>query len=281
MARTKNNRHTVVVPLTTIMDNGPEAWPPLASSPACFNALAADLGMNVDRLEFVDVVGIDDASLELLPLCHALILAYPSPSACETHLRSFPVALDNGIDANDASSNSNSAVYHCRQLVGGTCGTIAVIHALANGCGTHSPQEDTLLWQLMTKANDEDDDDDPSSSSGRLVLDSARLREAHDKCSAATAVKPGIRGRRQGRHFVTFTQQLGSSSLVMLDGRREGPVTIDSGVDATTAGGFLKTAAAHIQNLMAVTATTGDDASLFSLLALVETTTPDDSCSGG
>jgi ubiquitin carboxyl-terminal hydrolase L3 len=228
-------------------NDGPVAWPPLASSPACFNAVAADLGVGVDRLKFVDVIGIDDASLELLPLCHALVLVYPSPSACEKHLRSFPVM--DGIDA--------SGIYHCRQLVGGTCGTIAMLHALAN-CGIYSPQENTLLWRL-TKTHDGVGDD-----RSRRLLDSAELRAAHDRCSAATAVKPGVRGKRQGRHFVTFTQL--NSSLVMLDGRREGPVKISDGVDAT--GGFLRTAAAFIQKLMAVA---GDDANLFSLLALVET----------
>jgi len=245
-----------------------EAWIPLASSPNCFNNLATHLGANTNILSFVDISCLDIEYLHSLSPCHALLLTYTTISVCEGLLKQHDLISSTTTKMDDL------CFFH--QIIGGTCGTIAVIHALVNGVKkdnvlfkTFIPVDNnksSLLRKLMMMATNNDDEEGEGTSkqsSSHQLIEMPELHEAHDRCAIATATKPGIRGQKQGRHFVCFIEHEGS--LVMLDGRRQGPVQYGK-IDPTV--GFIGTAASFISNIICVA---GDSmASSFSVIALSE-----------
>lgn len=220
------------------------AWPPLASSPSALTAFGATLG--VEHGAFVDVLGLDAACLALVPApCLALLLAYPTTESAEAHLRGL------------GSPAAPSPAVLLRQLAGGTCGTVAALHALANNVAPLGvPPEAPLRRELLLDGAD-------GAERSRRVLASAAVREAHMRCAASSAVAAGRPGERQGRHFLTLLHTGGV--LTMLDGRREAAI----GCGATSPASFLTDAAAVVAGLAAAI---GDEARAveLSVLALVK-----------
>ena len=82
------------------------------------------------------------------------------------------------------------------------------------------------------------------SRRSHLLVNSARIRAAHDVSAVATATKRAKAGERQGRHFVTLVAV--GERLVLCDGRRLRP--IDCG--RTSARGFVRDAVALVGSVM-------------------------------
>ncbi|PIA19693.1 ubiquitin carboxyl-terminal hydrolase isozyme L3 [Coemansia reversa NRRL 1564] len=98
-------------------------WVPLESSPEAMNKMVYRLGVD-KAVGFNDVWGLDDELLEMVAQpVHALIFLFPS-------LEEFQAARKQ-----KAASSSNKVspnVWFMRQTIGNACGTMAIIHALAN-----------------------------------------------------------------------------------------------------------------------------------------------------
>jgi len=135
-----------------------------------------------------------------------------------------------------------------RQIVGGTCGTIAVVHAVANAlqCRDAISPESPLAKLLSDAVSVKDD---VMGTSQRFV-NSAAVRQAHQWAVSATTSansKPAA-GQRQGRHFLAFVNHNGH--LLELDGRRAAPVCRRPSTSATT---FLRHAAAEVKGIVSAT----------------------------
>ena len=241
------------------------AWPPLASSPSALTGFTAALGVEVTALQFVDVLGLEEDLLGMLPgRCLALVLLYPTTVAVQAHL-----------DALEARApRTMSAAIFFRQLYGGTCGTLATLHAVVNGARA-LPAADALLGvTLRTELLLDEAAAEGVAAAERLierrshaVLASAAIRLAHERAAIASSAATARAGERQGRHFLTFVAVDGR--LILLDGRRHAP--IDCG--GTSEEGFLAHAVAEVRGLFAAAANdhdgTGSDHHAFSLMALV------------
>lgn len=237
-----------------------EAWEPLEGTPEAFNVLAKELGLDTRRWHFVDVLGLDDDLLSLTAHqgAAALIFLYPTTDK----------EIDLYLKRNDtASLNVSRDVHFRRQLVGGTCGTIAVFHAIANSTQCRDGISPESLLNELLKETVEDNNDDAVMNRSRRFAESARVQKAHD-AAVATGFCDGIStrpaaGQRQGRHFITFVNS--HDILLELDGRRSKPVVCRTTTSAAT---FLKDAAAEVKAIVATT----QDSSIHircSLVALV------------
>lgn len=270
------------------------AWPPLASSPTGLTAFARCLGVDTSVLRFDDVLGLEPELLSMLPApCVAMILLYPTSTAAQAHLDSLAAAATTPSRERDASS-----LLFLRQLRGGTCGTVATLHALVNGARAvassqrpkgsqvhldqHLDQssssrllgqrlcEDLLLLHAEGEASCVEDAGELCARRSRALLASRTIRAAHDESAVRSRTNQARTGERQGRHFVTLVPLHGR--LMLLDGRRDAP--IDCGI-TTSAQTFLADAAGRVRALIAAAGSAEESTEAgaqlaFSLVALLD-----------
>jgi hypothetical protein len=248
------------------------AWAPLASSPAALTAFVRRCG--VRSLRFVDVLALDAEFISELPVpCAAFVLLYPTSNAAQAYLDANPTLT--------ATGAAHSAEFLLSQKRGGTCGTIAALHAVVNGARALAKSPEALLGpslcmelQIISQGEHHQHDEgepegEPEEGRRRLrelrsqrLLSSSMIRDAHDRCAAATSAARGRVGERQGRHFVALVRA--RDRLVMCDGRRIAP--LDCGPTSSTS--FSRDVANLVAGLVA--ACEQETASLaFSLMALV------------
>lgn len=238
-----------------------ECWEPLEGTPKVLNAVAKGLGLHTNSWEFVDVLGFDDELLSLLPSgAAALIFLYPTT---DTDIQQY---LNRSQDT--PTTIPKSAVF-LKQLIGGTCGTLAVVHAVTNATPCQSAiSPDSPLARIR---NDCDTCMDVMARSRRFI-ESNGVRQSHDDAvftmmneyGNGNKSKSSLAGQRQGRHFVTFVNH--EDLLLELDGRRDTPVCRGRTSSAT----FLTDAVSEIRTIVAST----KDESIHtrcSLVALVPT----------
>jgi Ubiquitin carboxyl-terminal hydrolase, family 1 len=258
-----------------------------------------------DDWHFVSVLGLDSELLAMLPpdRAVALILLYPTTPELEQYgLR----RRNEDAQHHHATEKAPTNVVFLRQVVGGTCGTIAAVHALANcllqynndivnnnnGVADLFPTDSILSYLLKDAATSRvaahddaiDENDDSNTSTimrrSRAFIESKQVRAAHQAAIAAVQRKdpssatPAAAGIRQGRHFITYIHWHGM--LVELDGRRPMPVVCQGGGGRSSTTGqktFLQDTAAEISTMLTMAAVTDPSVHVrCSLVALIRPT---------
>lgn len=189
-------------------------WEPLEATPESFNALLNALGLSsADGWKFVQVLDLDDDALRGTTAV-AVILLYPTIPDIEAYLRRPTNASDDA--PMDGSIPRN--LFFVRQLVGGSCGAIAALHAFLNAVAipSGSPLQDFVERDGYSM------EEAAILRRSRQVVDNPSMREAHRRAAGPSSSSNSQKGQRQGRHFLTFIQRNGR--LWELDGRREAPV---------------------------------------------------------
>jgi ubiquitin carboxyl-terminal hydrolase L3 len=198
------------------------AWEPLEGTPKTLNTLAQQLGLDTTQYQFVDVLGLDD---------DVLAMTIPPPTRCVAVILLYPTTdLDmEAFLARKGEAQDHKRCVFLKQTVGGTCGTLAVVHVIANSVECHSALAiDSPLSRLIQKQEDDKNssnfENSNALSSWFIELDG--VRQAHQ--TAVDVMREGKSnpksrsGQRQGRHFVTWVHRGGC--LWELNGRRrEGP----------------------------------------------------------
>jgi len=189
-----------------------ECWEPLEASSESLNTLLQALG--VPAWKFVQVLDLDDEAAVAQAV--AFILLHPTIPDVEKYLRRPTPAITIRTDP--------PSLFFARQLVGGSCGTIAVLHALMNVFDKDTIPNDSPLQGLV-------ENDDYSTENAAIlqrsqrVVGNASIQDAH-RVAAGQGRKESTKslaGQRQGRHFVTFVKN-DEELLWELDGRRDHPV---------------------------------------------------------
>ena len=245
---------------------------PLEGTPATLNTLAEHLGLDDTKKKkqwkFVDVLGLDEDILKLtIPFpnatCSALILLYPTDD--EEITKYFKLAIEK---AADQEMRSNTCIF-LKQTIGGTCGTLATVYAIANSskCCNDAVTEGSPLHELIRKYEEMSRTQAYQERSDWFFqLDSVRY--AHERAvlqmnRGKTSI-PSLSGQRQGRHFVTWVHK--DQQLWELDGRRVEPTWRGT----TSEGNFLSDTICIVREVFDAS----QDESLFarcSLLALIST----------
>merc|ERR1711964_754241 len=99
------------------------SWIPLESNPTIITEYSQKLGLE-PGVKFSDIYGTDDDLLSMIPdPCHAFILLFPiTPKYIDFSKK----------EAETLESEYPDSIFFMEQQVGNACGTIGVIHALAN-----------------------------------------------------------------------------------------------------------------------------------------------------
>ncbi|CAA7263835.1 unnamed protein product [Cyclocybe aegerita] len=242
-------------------------WIPLESNPEVFNFWAGKAGLATSQAHFVDVYGLDEDLLSIVPRpVKAVVLLFPMDPEGEAKRKEEDERI-----ARDGQPKIDSTVFWMKQTIGNACGTIGLIHALANSDVTLSPTGplQKFIIQCQDKTPDERahllattplfaniHSESASSGQSAAVIDT----DLHFTCFVE-APDSDIRKAAEGAELKPEDKEDKASSgmrLIELDGRRVGPV------DHGECKDLLKDAA----NLIKARYLSGTASVYFSLMAL-------------
>jgi len=205
-------------------------WIPLESNPELFNNWAHKVGLVESDSEFVDIYGLDDDLLDLVPKpVKAVILLFPIRGKLEELRKAEEVEIEG-----KGQVPIDPTVFWIKQTISNACGTIGLLHALTNAQVVFEPM--SPITQFIDACQD------------KTPLERAEFLESTDlfadihaalAASGQTAVPNNL---DTDLHFTCFVQAPEASAreaeistderrLIELDGGRAGPVDRGASTD--------------------------------------------------
>lgn len=228
---------------------------PLESNPDTLNYFLSSLGWDVNQYHFVDVYSTSDkVLLNLVPRpVLGVLLVMPSNTKIDN--------TEN--DESEAPVPTNDRkIWHIRQTVGGVCGSLAILHLIANFSEAPSfIKNGSWLHRFL------------ASLSPQMVRN-AEFAQLHQAAACyrtnQTSHTRLVRGQRVGTAFVALVPMVmgGSRVLVELDGRKPGPIMHGTITSNET---FLEEACHWIEQRVMKTQVDGK----FAILALTKNNNQD------
>lgn len=213
------------------------SWLPLESSPEVLNPFVHRLGLP-EGWNFCDVFGLDEELLMMVPQpCVALCLLYPSDGISAAR------RADQRAKAGQQPPLPPDFFFTMQpDGIGNACGTIACIHAMANGVKELS---DGPLKKFMDATTGLD-----AAQRGHELAKAKDLQELSDQTAAAGTTEGAGTDDAQGQHFISFVKF--GDLLYECDGRNfdkaaENPVAQPFCWGATSDKTFLSDAAKIIR----------------------------------
>jgi len=185
-------------------------WVPLESNPEVMTKYSAGLGAT--KGEWVDVLALDEDSLATIPkpVC-AVILLFPiKPKYDEERKTQDELIKEKG-------QTVAPDLFYMKQTVHNACGTIGVMHALANNTNEVQLKEASILDDFLKKVSEMT----PLERAQELEK-SPPIAQAHEQIASEGQTAPPSADEELITHFVAFVHK--SGHLYELDGRREFPI---------------------------------------------------------
>lgn len=211
-----------------------QRWLPLEANPEVMNQFLRQLGL-VPTWQFGDVYGLEAEVLSLVPrpVC-AVLLLFPITEKYET----FRQEEEANIKAQGQEVSSD--VYFMKQTIGNACGTIGLIHAVANNqrhleFEPNSPLKAFLLQSAKMS---------PEEKAAFLEKDES-IRVTHESSAQEGQTEAPSLDEKVDLHFIAFVNVEGH--LYELDGRKPFPIVHGKTTDDT----FLEDSAEVCKKFMA------------------------------
>jgi len=187
-------------------------WLPLESNPEVINKYVNNIGVNTDKYEFVDIYGLDSELLAMVPRpVIAVLLLFPVTKIYQEYRAKL-------IENDKTTTHKISPnLYFTKQTVQNACGTVALIHALANNRKTLDIADDQAFGKYLRATQTMD----PAERAEYLKTDSSITSAHHDSATSGQSETPNI-DQDVDLHFIAFV--LKDGDLYELDGARETPV---------------------------------------------------------
>lgn len=184
---------------------------PLESNPDVMTKFIHQLGVS-SKWTLVDVYGLDPDILAVVPKpTLALILLYPHSEKAQAYTSELVARIK------DEGQELSSNLFHMEQYVSNACGTIALIHAIANNLD-EVKLRDGSLKTFLDKAKDLSFEE-----RGKLLVDTASdIIDAHEQLAQEGQTPAPQENTPVYYHFVAFVEKDGS--LYELDGRKPFPI---------------------------------------------------------
>ncbi|XP_011495337.1 PREDICTED: ubiquitin carboxyl-terminal hydrolase isozyme L3 [Ceratosolen solmsi marchali] len=207
------------------------AWVPLESNPEVMTKFLHKFGVP-KKWELVDVYGLDPELLAMLPKpVVSLILLYPISPKTEV----FKTELEN--KEKEAGANTDN-VYHLVQYVSNACGTIALLHCVANNLDVIELADGDLKKFL------DETKDLTSEKRGEKLVEAQGISSTHQDFAQEGQTEVPREDEKIIHHFVAFVEKDGL--IYELDGRK--PYPINHGPSSSET--FLEDAARVCQEYM-------------------------------
>eukprot|EP01120_Amphizonella_sp_Union-15-10_P008871 TRINITY_DN3279_c0_g1_i1.p1 TRINITY_DN3279_c0_g1~~TRINITY_DN3279_c0_g1_i1.p1 ORF type:complete len:289 (+),score=65.90 TRINITY_DN3279_c0_g1_i1:60-926(+) len=203
-------------------------WIPLESNPAVLNEFLYNLGVN-KTWSFCDCFGLTPDVLNFVPTpCLALLLLFPTSKLKDDKKKQEEIISEKG-------QHLSEKVYFMKQKVGMACGSIAVIHAVANNRDLIELDEKHGLGKFLAETKDK-----TAEERGVMLGLDENITSIHKTVSnkGQTSAKDFV---KTDFHFICFTEIDGH--LYELDGTKQFPINHG----ATTKEKMLQDSAKVIQ----------------------------------
>ncbi|KAK7792357.1 hypothetical protein R5R35_009960 [Gryllus longicercus] len=209
------------------------AWLPLESNPEVMNKYLYNLGMP-EKFQLVDVYGLDPDLLATVPQpVLAVLLLFPCSDKYDEHKTKQEAEI-----AKKGQVISDK-VFYVKQIVTNACGTIALVHSVANNL-EKIELKDGHLKQFLDTAKTLTPEE-----RGEILEKAEGIINAHKEVALEGQTEAPEPNEPVNYHFVAFVQKDGH--LYELDGRKSFPVNHGS----TSEDSFLQDAAKICKEYMA------------------------------
>ncbi|XP_075230275.1 ubiquitin carboxyl-terminal hydrolase [Lycorma delicatula] len=208
------------------------AWLPLESNPDVMNKFLTNLGLP-NKWQVSDVYGLDSDALAVVPRpALALIMLFPSNDKYEEYKKQQEDEIK------EKGQKVPDDIYFLKQYVHNACGTIALIHSVANNLD-QIRLGDGHLKQFL-------DDSIPLNPEkrGELLQNALGIINTHKEIAQEGQTEAPEPTDPVNFHFVAFVHKDGD--LFELDGRKEFPINHGS----TTPDNLLEDAAKVVRQYM-------------------------------
>lgn len=195
-----------------------KSFVPLECNPEVFGGLLEAWG--VSKGSFHDVFSIDEPEmLAFIPRpVAALILVFPISKEYEAYREK----ADATAAAYDPTTGRAEGANWWPQTITNACGTMALLHAVANGLPASSVPENSLIGQIIAQSNDLNTND----ARAKLLEDSQPFEAAHASvCDEGETDAPAADDPIDF-HYVALVRSQNNGHLYELDGRRKGPIDL-------------------------------------------------------
>ncbi|XP_068186033.1 ubiquitin carboxyl-terminal hydrolase isozyme L3 [Antennarius striatus] len=171
----------------------------------------SNLGMKLSW-RFEDVFGLDPDLLSLVskPVC-AVLLLFPITEKYETFKREEEERLKT--EGQEISPN----VYFMKQTIGNACGTVGIIHAIANNMAHLEFESGATLKKFIEETSVMT----PEKKAAWLEVDE-RIRDIHESSAQEGQTEAPSVDDKVNLHFIAFVNVEGL--LYELDGRKLFPI---------------------------------------------------------
>ncbi|XP_069545329.1 ubiquitin carboxyl-terminal hydrolase isozyme L1 [Brachyistius frenatus] len=179
-------------------------WTPMEINPEMLNKMMSKLGVG-ETWKFVDVLGLEGEQLSDVPKpCCALMLLFPLTQQHESFRAQQADKISGG-----------SEVYFLKQTAVNSCGTIALLHVVANNKGKLTFDNGSALKTFLDETANMSPDD-----RAKHLEKSKAIREAHNEVAVQGQCRP--EADRVNFHFIAFVNVNGQ--LYEFDGKMNGAV---------------------------------------------------------
>ena len=219
-------------------------WFPLESNPSLLNQYISKLGFDTNMHGFTDVFSTEQWALDMVPHpVFAVMVLFPMTEKIKNKRKQLHTNSLAG-KSDTASSSVDNGVWYIKQRIRNACGTIAVLHALANVPKTIQEtciRPSSWLHSFMQNC--------PASSSptekAMHLENDTTIETYHEDATNDGQTSRGNMEDDIDLHFISFVHVNGK--LYELDGRVEqGPVCHG----CTTQQDLLKDACGVVKQLM-------------------------------
>lgn len=206
---------------------------PLESNPEVMNKFLQKLGVPT-QWGVVDVMGLEPEMLSWVPRpVLAVMLLFPVSDAYEAHKKNEE---DDILSKGQVLSND---IFYMKQNISNACGTIALVHSVAN----NTDKIELSNGHLKTFLDEAKPLD--AVSRGKLLEKSEGIINAHKELAQEGQTNTPSAEEPVNHHFITFVHSNGV--LYELDGRKAFPINHGP----TTADTFLEDSAKICKEFMA------------------------------
>ena len=235
----------------------PKNWLPLESNPDVCTEYALNLGLDVTKLSFHDVMSTEDWALEMIPLpVVAVLMLFPIKETTEAY------RTEEAERIKTEGQTLAKDVYYMKQTVGNACGTVGILHAIGNA--RNHPlcviKDGSYLSDFFAKTATMT----PQEIAVYLESDE-QIETIHSAAAVEGQTEAPPEDEEVNTHFVCFTCVDGC--LYELDGRKAFPVNHG----AVAEGGLLEAATGVVKQFMV----RDPDEVRFTIIALAATAQED------
>ncbi|XP_041128594.1 ubiquitin carboxyl-terminal hydrolase isozyme L3-like [Polyodon spathula] len=211
-----------------------QRWLPLEANPDVMNQFLKQLGL-LPTWQFGDVYGLDPDLLSMVPrpVCSVLLL-FPVTEKYESY------RLEEEAKIKSQGQEVSSEVYFMKQTISNACGTVGLIHAVANNQDRLEFGPGSALKKFLSVSSSLSPEE-----KAKFLEEDESIRVTHESSAQEGQTEAPSIDEKVDLHFIAFVNVGGQ--LYELDGRKPFPIVHGT----TTEDMFLENAADVCKKFMA------------------------------